>query len=137
MTSASAGGTGSDPAPHLLFVEPDALDRTAIAGYLRECGYHVIEAVSAEEAQAVLVERAAEIDIAFIAVDLPGGMDGFALANAIRERAAGIRVLLVGTLAKAAKLAAELCEKGPHLRKPYEPHALVDWIKRLRIPKTD
>jgi CheY-like chemotaxis protein len=137
MTSATAGGTGSDPAPQLLFVEPDPLDRTAIAGYLRECGYHVIEAVSAEEAQAVLAERAAEIDIAFIAVDLPGGMDGFALANAIRERAAGIRVLLVGTLAKAAKLAGELCERGPHLRKPYEPQALVDWIKRLRIPKTE
>jgi CheY-like chemotaxis protein len=137
MTSTTDGGTGSDPAPQLLFVEPDALDRTAIAGYLRECGYHVIEAVSAEEAQVVLAERAAEIDIAFIAVDLPGGMDGFALANAIRERAAGIRVLLAGTLTKAAKLAGELCERGPHLRKPYEPRALVDWIKRLRIPKPD
>ena len=137
MTSPTAGTGGSAPVPQLLFVEPDAVDRTAIAGYLRDCGYHVIEAVSAEEAQSVLAERASEIDIAFIAVDLPGAMDGFALANAIRERAASIRVLLVGTLAKAARLAGELCEKGPHLRKPYEPRALVDWVKRLRIPKTD
>ncbi len=137
MNSAAAEATGSDDTPKLLFVEPDALERAAIAGYLRECGYHVVEAVSAEEAQAVLAERAAEIDIAFIALDLPGEMDGFALANAIRERAAGIRVLLVGTLEKAAKVASQLCERGPHLRKPYEPHALVDWIKRLRIPKPD
>jgi CheY-like chemotaxis protein len=137
MSSAAAGATGSDGTPKLLFVEPDALERTAIAGYLRECGYHVVEAVSAEEAQAVLAERAAEFDIAFIAVDLPGEMDGFDLANAIRERAPGIRVLLVGTLEKAAKVASQLCEAGPHLRKPYEPQALVDWIKRLRIPKPD
>lgn len=135
--SAAAGTTGSTDTPKLLFVEPDALERTAIAGYLRECGYHVVEAVSAEEAQAVLGERADEIDIAFIAVDLPGEMDGFALAKAIRERAEGIRVLLAASLEKAVKLASQLCEGGPHLRQPYEPQALVDWIKRLRIPKQD
>jgi CheY-like chemotaxis protein len=137
MNSPATNTTGSDDTPKLLFVEPDALDRAAIAGYLRECGYQVVEAVSAEEAQAVLAQRADEIDIAFIARDLPGEMDGFALANAIRARAAGIRVLLVGTVEKAAKVASELCEQGPHLRKPYEPQALVDWIKRLRIPKSD
>jgi CheY-like chemotaxis protein len=123
--------------PKLLFVEPDALERTAIAAYLRECGYQVVEAVSAEEAKAVLEQRADEIDIAFIALDLPGDVDGFALAKTIREHAAGIRVLLAATLEKAAKLASQLCETGPHLRKPYEPQALVDWIKRLRIPKSD
>ena len=137
MSSAAADATGGVDAPKLLFVEHDALERTAIAGYLRECGYQVVEAVSAEEARAVLVERADEIDIAFIAVDLPGEIDGFALANAIRERADGIRVLLAATLEKAVKLASQLCETGPHLRKPYEPQALVDWIKRLRIPKQD
>ena len=130
----SAAGTPGQEAPKLLFVEPDALDRAAIAGYLRECGYQVVEAVSAEEAQAVLGERADEIDIALIAVDLPGDMNGFALANAIRQRAAGIRVLMAGTLEKATALASQLCESGPHLRKPYEPQALLDWIKRLRIP---
>lgn len=123
--------------PKLLFVEHDVLERTAIAAYLRECGYQVVEAVSAEEALALLGKRADEIDIAFIAVDLPGEIDGFALANAIRVRAEGIRVLLAATLERAAKLASQLCETGPHLRKPYEPQALVDWIKRLRIPKQD
>jgi CheY-like chemotaxis protein len=137
MNSMAEATAGSDDTPKLLFVEPDALDRSAIAGYLRECGYQVVEAVSAEEAQAVLAERADEIDIALIALDLAGEMDGFALATAIRQRAAGIRVLLVGTVEKAAKVASELCEEGPHLRKPYEPQAIVDWIKRLRIPRPD
>ena len=137
MSSAAAEVIGGTDTPKLLFVEHDALERTAIAGYLRECGYQVVEAVSAEEAQAVLRERAAEIDIAFIAIDLPGEMDGFALARAIRERAAGIRVLLAASLEKAATLASQLCEEGPHLRKPYERQALVDWIKRLRVPRSE
>jgi len=120
--------------PKLLFVEHDAVVRSAIASYLRECGYGVVEAVSAEEAIALLRQRAAEFDIAFVAVDVPGDMDGFALAHWVRAHAPGVGVLLAGTVEKAAKLASNLCETGPHLRKPYEPQSLVDWIKRLRAP---
>jgi CheY-like chemotaxis protein len=137
MNSTAVDATPGADAPQLLFVEHDALQRTAIAGYLRECGFHVVEAVSAEEAQAVLREQVDRIDIAFIAVDLPGEKDGFALAQEIRQQSASIRVLLAATVQRAAKLAGDLCESGPHLRKPYEPQALVDWIKRLRIPRSD
>ena len=124
-------------APKLLFVDHDALERSAVADYLRECGYQVVEAVSAAEAQTVLRAHADEFDIAFVALDLPGDTDGFALAHWIREHATGTRVLLAATAEKAAKLAGTLCEDGPHLRKPYEPQSLLDWIKRLRSPKSD
>lgn len=121
-------------APHLLLVDHDGLARSAIASYLRECGYHVVEAVSAAEAIALLRERAGAFDIAFVAVDVAGDMDGFALAHWIREHAPGVHVLLAATEEKAASLAGTLCETGPHLRKPYEPQSLVDWIRRLRAP---
>ena len=137
MTDAPGDSKNAADAPKILFVEHDALERTAIASYLRECGYQVVEAVSAEEAQAVLRERGREFDIAFIAVDMPGDIDGFALSHWIREHATGTRVLLSASVEKAAKLAGELCEAGPHLRKPYERQALLDWIKRLRAPKPD
>ena len=119
-------------APELLFVDHDALERSAIAAYLRECGYLVSEAVSAEEAMTLLSERPGAFDIAFVVVDLPGDMDGFSLARWIREHAPGVRVLLAATVDKTAKLAGTLCEDGPHLRKPYERQSLLDWIKRLR-----
>ena len=125
---------GPAGAPKLLVVDHDTLERSAIAGYLRECGYQVVEAVSATEAITLLRQRAAEFDIAFVAVDVPGDMDGFGLAHWIREHAPGMRVLLSATVEKAAKLASNLCESGPHLRKPYEPQSLLDWIKRLRAP---
>jgi len=93
-----------------------------------------MQAVSAEEAQAVLGECADEIDIAFIAVDLPGEMDGFVLAKTIRERAEGIRVAC-RFFSEGSQACQPIVRRGPHLRKPYEPQTLVDWIKRLRIPK--
>ena len=123
-------------APSLLFVDHDTLARSAIASYLRECGYRVVEAVSAEEAIALLRQRAAEFDIAFVAVDVAGETDGFALAHWIRRNAPGVGVLLAGTVDKAARLAGDLCETGPHLRKPYEPQSLLDWIRRLRAPSS-
>ena len=137
MTDAPGDSKDVADAPKILFVEHDALERAAIASYLRECGYQVVEAVSAEEARTVLSERGREFDIAFIAVDLPGDVDGFALSHWIREHAPGTRVLLSASAEKAAKLAGDLCGTGPHLRKPYEPQALLDWVKRLRAPKPD
>jgi DNA-binding response OmpR family regulator len=118
--------------PVVLFVEGDILVRTAMAAYIRECGYAVIEAASSDEAISLLRGDPAGIDIVFADVEIPGSVDGFGLSRWIREHRVDVRLILAGTLQKAAQLAGDLCEEGPHLRKPYEPSALVDWIKRLR-----
>jgi len=119
----------------ILVVEDKVLERTAISEYLRHCGYHVIEAASADEALVLLNESHISIDIVFSVVEMPGSIDGFALAQWVRAHMPGIDVILTGTIAKAAEKAGELCEEGPHLKKPYAPDALVDWIKRLRALK--
>ena len=49
-----------------------------------------------------------------------------------QDDAAGLDVILAGTIEKAAEEAGDLCEEGPHLKKPYEPQQVVDWIKKLR-----
>ena len=44
-----------DAAPStILVVEPDILVRMVIASYLRDCGYNVLEGVSAADVMAVL-----------------------------------------------------------------------------------
>ena len=124
--------SSGDETPSVLLVEPDILMRAPLAAYLRECGYQVIEATSTDEAWALLDKRKPAIDIVFCALDAAGALDGFALAKAVRSRWQDIHVVLAGTLQKAAAVASDLCEDGPHLRKPYESQALVEWIKRLR-----
>jgi len=118
--------------PVVLFVEGDILVRAAMAAYIRECGYAVIEAANSDEAISLLREGHAGIDIVFADAEVSGSVDGFGLSRWIREHRVDVRLILAGTLQKAARLASDLCEDGPHLRKPYEPSALVDWIKRLR-----
>ena len=115
----------------ILVVEDEILIRTAIAEYLRECGYHVIEAVDADEAIVVLESETFRVDIVFSDVEMPGSMNGFGLAKWLRQHRPRLPVILAGNVDRAADAAADLCESGPMLSKPYEPQALADHIKRL------
>jgi CheY-like chemotaxis protein len=119
----------------ILVVEDEVLVRLVIAEYLRECGYKVHEAAHAEEAMAVLQAPEVSIDIVFSDVVMPGAMDGFGLSRWVRDNHPGIEVLLTSSIDRSADLAGMLCEAGPMLEKPYEPHGVVDRIKQL-IAKT-
>jgi CheY-like chemotaxis protein len=115
----------------VLVVDDEVLVRYAICDYLRECGYKVIEAATGDEALKVLNDAHVGIDVILSGVQTPGSTDGFALARWARANRPEIGVILAGTVSRAADAAAELCEKGPMLSKPYEPQAVVDRIKRL------
>jgi CheY-like chemotaxis protein len=116
----------------VLVVEDEVLVRTAIAEYLRHCGYRVIETASSDEAIVVLSEPKIQVDIVFSDVQMPGSLDGFGLSKWVREHRRGLDIILTGTVEKAAEAAGDLCENGPHLKKPYEPQQVLEWIKRLR-----
>jgi len=115
----------------ILVVEDEVLVRMVISDYLRDCGYRVIEAANADEALVVLEQHDLSVDAVLSDVEMPGAMDGFALARWIRQHRPGLDVVLVGSPDRAAAAAADLCEAGPALAKPYEPHAVVDRIRRL------
>jgi|SRR5579859_5209166 len=115
----------------VLVVDADVLVRLTISAYLRDCGYRVVEAATAEEAQTVLLQTELTIEAVLADADLPGPTDGFALSRWIRDHRQGMKVLLAGTPARAAERAADLCEQGPDLARPYEPQLVVDRIRRL------
>jgi CheY-like chemotaxis protein len=119
------------PSPTVLVVEDEVLIRLVIADYLRECGYRVHEAANAAEAVAVLESGTVAIDIVFSDVLMPGDMDGFGLARWVRSHQPNVRVILTASVERSADIAATLCEAGPLLEKPYEPHGVVDRIRQL------
>jgi DNA-binding NtrC family response regulator len=114
----------------ILVVDDDVLVRMVIAGYLRECGFKVIEAVDADEAMIVLDQAEVHVDVVFSDVEMPG-VDGFALTKWIRAHRPEIAVILAGTPARAMDAAADLCKSGPDLAKPYEPQLVLERIRRL------
>jgi DNA-binding response OmpR family regulator len=114
----------------VLVVDDEILIRFQISSYLRDCGYRVIEAADIDEAMIVLNEPGLAIDLVLSNVGIGGRMDGFGLARWLRANKPEVPVILVGSPARAAEVAADLCETGPMMTKPYESEILLDRIKR-------
>jgi CheY-like chemotaxis protein len=68
----------------VMVVEPDVLVRTAVADYLRDCGYTVIEGVAARDVWKVLESRH-PLHVVLADVKLSGDVDGFSLSRRIRQ----------------------------------------------------
>ena len=98
---------------------------------LRECGYRVLEAASTDEAIAVLEKTAIPVDVVLSEIDIAGSMNGVGFAQWARSVRPELQILLAGTPEHTVRNAAELCEAGPMLRKPYEHKLVLDRIKRL------
>lgn len=129
-TASAAIRSPSSVIPTILLVEGNALMRMALAAYLRECGYVIIETDSPTEARRLL-DAGTKADIAFIDLEATGEFDGFGLAHWIRKTLPGLKVLLASGVRRAAEMAGDLCEQGPHLARPYSHHELETHIRRL------
>jgi DNA-binding NtrC family response regulator len=114
----------------VLIVEADILIRHPLSEYLRECGYIVVEAAGAEEAREILLENKEPAIDVVLADATPSGDSAFVLASWIRSHRPGLKIILAGTVAKAAEKAGELCEDGPGLAKPYDHRVVLDHIRR-------
>ena len=112
-----------------MVVEPDVLVRMTVSDYLRDCGYRVVEAITGEEALSIL-GAGIKVDTILSAVKLLGALDGFALAQRIREQFTGVEVVLTTGIAMTAKKAGELCDQGPRQR-PYHADRIVERLKLL------
>ncbi|WP_051521524.1 PAS domain S-box protein [Rubellimicrobium mesophilum] len=102
----------------VLLVDDDADVRGVTAAQLSDLGCEVVEAGSAEEALARL-DADPDLDAVLSDVVMPG-LDGVALAAAIRARRPSLPILLMTGHADRARLAGEVV-----LDKPFTPQALA------------
>jgi two-component system, response regulator PdtaR len=77
----------------VLIVEDEPLVRLIGSDLLTDAGFHVIEACDSDEALQILDVRS-DVEVVFTDVDMPGAMDGFALASEIERRWPQIGVLV-------------------------------------------
>jgi len=115
----------------LLVVDGDVLVRHVISDYLRTCGYVVVEAASTDEATLVLDDTNDMVEAVLCDADAPGRLSAFEFRAWAVRRTPATRVILAGSIGAAADKAAELCEEGPHLQRPYDPQGVVEYIRRI------
>jgi len=67
--------------------------RRKLAEALRMLGYSVIEAGSGQEALELWQRQQARVELLFSDISLPGGLDGFQLADRLRQSRPGLPVI--------------------------------------------
>jgi signal transduction histidine kinase len=103
----------------VLVVEDELPVRIVIVAVLSDLGYMVLEAGDGRSALHI-VESESPIDLLVTDVGLPGGMNGRQLADAARQRRAGLKVLFITGYAESAVVGKGLLEKGMQvMAKPF------------------
>jgi PAS domain S-box-containing protein len=103
----------------VLLVEDNPQLRRVSASTVAGLGYRVLSAGDAEAALALL-DTHPEIALLFSDIVLPGGANGFALADRARQRRPGLRVLFVSGYVDPSLCAGRAAEHGSEiLTKPF------------------
>lgn len=110
----------------ILLVEDEVLVRMMIADELREAGFAVIETATPAEALDVLT-HAFDINLMLSDVQMPGSMDGLALARLVRSAYPAIKIVL--TSGRSAT--GEATEYDAFFPKPCDPPTMIGHIKAL------
>ena len=113
----------------ILVVEDNSQVRTLTLERLKRLGFSTLEAENGPAALAILDQRL-KVDLVFSDVVMPGGMSGFELARAIRERWPGLRILLTSGFAEdVARSGVRAIDDQRILRKPYSQAELAQTLR--------
>ena len=123
--------SNSQDAPVVLLVEDEPLVRMSAADDLEEAGFYVLEAANADIALSVLEACSGDVQVLFTDIDMPGSMDGLALAESVQQRWPHISLLISSGYHKPHP--GQLPEDGRFLPKPYCSNAVVQHIRELVI----
>jgi CheY-like chemotaxis protein len=119
---------GTKASGRVLLVEDDDEVGELVSEMLRQLGYDVTRAASAEAALGALA-NGRNIDVVFSDIMMPGGMNGVELARQVRRRRPNLPVLLTSGYAEAARRSAE--EDG--LRILPKPFSIEDLASALKL----
>ncbi|HSV14898.1 MAG TPA: response regulator [Tepidisphaeraceae bacterium] len=118
------------PPPRLLVVDDAAVERLALAHYLRKNGYDVIEAGDGNSA--VLHLKNTQVDLLLLDLNMPQG-DGFSVLNYIQSHRRSLPVVLLSGMPvdeiqhKMHRLREQ--ELPPLLLKPVDPEQLMQIVE--------
>jgi CheY-like chemotaxis protein len=119
-------GTATEPQrPSVLVVEDDVLLRLVTSEDLRDAGYNVVEASTADEAMTIL-ESAIALDLVLTDIRMPGSIDGLALAAFVRQRWPELKIVIASGERPAQ---AALAAADAFLPKPYDSTLLLARLK--------
>jgi CheY-like chemotaxis protein len=112
----------------VLVVEDEHLIRMDTASFLEAAGFAVYEANNAAEAIRLL-QLHDEIRLIFTDIDMPGSMDGLALAHSVRGRWPPVKIIVTSGYVKVR--GNDLPVGALFIEKPYHHEHIAHKMKEL------
>jgi DNA-binding NtrC family response regulator len=112
----------------ILVVEDEMLLRMRAVDMVEDAGYTSVEAVDADEAVAILESRS-DIALLFTDIQMPGSMDGLALAHSVHKRWPPIKIILVSGQLKLS--GSEIPPDSRFFGKPLEANEMIAEIRDM------
>ncbi len=126
------GTADKQDAPTALVAEDDVLLRLALAEYLRDAGFHVLEAANGEEARQI-VDASMRVDVVISDVHMAQPDEGINLAQWVGTNHPAIPVILTsGSRGVAESPALAACANAVFVPKPYSERQM-ERLARSRI----
>jgi two-component system, response regulator PdtaR len=123
-----ANMTSEKIVPVILIVEDEALVRLSAVGMLEDAGFRMIEAVNSEQALELLAADS-DVQLLFTDVNMPGTIDGLALARQVRDRWPHIGIMVAS--GKKTPEPEELPAGSRFEQKPYNADTVVRHAREL------
>jgi CheY-like chemotaxis protein len=120
-----------EQAPSILVVEDEPLVRAVAVMHLQERGFSVMEAQDADEAMLILGQDRS-IAAVFSDVQMPGSMDGVALAQWLANICPTVKVLLT-----SGQIVPDKPMEWRFLAKPYKLEELERELRNLLVARPE
>ena len=113
--------------PYALVVDDDALILMDACDILEQAGFRFYEASCGDEAKTLLAAHAQNVTLLFSDVEMPGDIDGFALARHVAECWPWIEIVIASGNVEPG--AADMPDKATFIRKPFNSRMVHDHLR--------
>lgn len=112
--------------PVVLIVDDDPMIRLNAQDILEAAGFHCLDAIDAQAAIAELDHHGQEIVLLFSDVEMPGGMDGFALARLVANAWPHIEIVIVSGRRRPEP--GDMPDRATFLTKPFSQASVLEHL---------
>jgi CheY-like chemotaxis protein len=115
--------------PYALVVDDDDHVRMLACDILEDAGFRTLDAATGDDAIGILREHGDEIVLLFSDVEMPGRLDGFALARETARLWPGISIVVAS--GRRSPEPGEMPEHARFLSKPFSAQMVYDHLKEI------
>lgn len=115
--------------PYALAVDDDPIIRMDACAILEEAGFRCLDAETGDDALKVLEQHASAVVVLFTDVEMPGSVNGFALARYVADRWPHIEIVV--SSGNVQPKAGEMPAKAAFITKPFSAQVIHEELRRL------